>query len=74
MFKINNKEAKTTSTMSLFLTLPLTLHILVSLLLTLNIFHILHDVKNAEICALYWKQERKVILTYCKLKCFSSRI
>ena len=64
MFKINNKEAKTTSTMSLFLTLSLTLHILVSLLLTLNIFHILHDVKNAEICALYWKKERKVILTY----------
>ena len=59
MFKVNNKEAKATSTMSSFLTLSLTLHILVSLLLTLNIFHILHDVKNAQICALYRKKERK---------------
>ena len=45
--------------MSLFLTLSLTLHILVSLLLPLNIFHILHDVKHAETCALYRKKERK---------------
>ena len=59
-----------TSTVSLFLTLSPTLCILVSLLLILNIFHILHDVKNAEICALYWKEERKVSLTDCKLKCF----
>ena len=43
--------------MFLFLTLLLTLHILVSLLLTLNTFHILHEVKNAEIPALYWKEE-----------------
>ena len=41
------------------------------LLLTLNIFHILHDVKYVKIRALYWKKERKVIrLTDCKLKCF----
>ena len=32
----------------------------------------LHDVKNAEICALYWKKEGKVSLTDWKLKCFSS--
>ena len=76
MFKVNNKEARTTPTVSLFLTLSLTLPILVSLLLmlTLNIFPILHDVKKAEIRALYWKKERKVTLTSCKLKCFSSRI
>ena len=42
---------------SLFLTLSLTLRILVSLLLFLNIFHILHDIKNTEIRALYWKKE-----------------
>ena len=59
MFNVNNKEATTTSTVSLFLTLLLTLRILVSLLLTLNIFHILHDVKNAEIRALYWKKRKK---------------
>ena len=51
------------STVSLFLTLLLTLRILVSLLLTLNIFQILGDVKNAKIRALYWKKERKVSLT-----------
>ena len=60
------------STVSLFLTLLLTLRILLSLLLTLNMFHILHDVKNAEIRALYWKKERKVSLTDCKWKRFSS--
>ena len=42
-----------------------------SLLLTLNIFYILDDVKNAEVRALYWKRERKVSLTDCKLNCFS---
>ena len=63
VFKVNKKEARTTSTVSLFLTLSLTLRILVPLLLTLNIFHILHDEKNAEIRALYWKKERKVSLT-----------
>ena len=46
-----------TSTVSLLLTLSLTLCILVSLLLTLNISHILHDVKYAKIQALYWKKE-----------------
>ena len=51
------------STVSLFLTLLLTLRILVSLLLTLNIFQILGDVINAKIRALYWKKERKVSLT-----------
>ena len=56
------------------LALSLALRIPVSLLLTLNIFHILDDVKNAEIRALYWKKERKVSLTDYKLKCFSSRI
>ena len=70
VFKVNKKEARTTSTVSLFLTLSLTLNILVPLLLTLNIFHILHDVKNAKIRALYWKKEKKVV----KCLCFSSRI
>ena len=57
--KLTIKEVRTTSTTSLFFTLSLTLPILVSLLLTLNIFHILNDVKNAEIRALHWKKERK---------------
>ena len=57
----------------LFLILSLNLRILESLLLTLNLFHILHDVKNAKIRALYWKKERKLSLTDWKLKCFSSR-
>ena len=74
MFKVNNKEARTTLTLSVFLTLSFTLRILVFLLLTLNMFYILHDVENAEIRALYWKKERKVSLTDCKLKYFSSRI
>ena len=70
MFKFNNKETGTTSTVSSLLTLSLTLRILVSLLLTLNI---LHHVKYAKIRALYWKKERKVIrLTDLKLDCFSS--
>ena len=52
----------------LLLTLSLTLRIVVSLLLTLNIFHLLHDVKYAEIRALYWKNKRKEIgLTDCIL-------
>ena len=57
--------------MSLFLTLSLslTVRILVSLLLTLNIFQILRDVKNVKIRALYWKKGRKVSLRDCKLKC-----
>ena len=45
-------------TVSLFLTLSLTLGIPVSLLLILNMFHILHDMKNKKIRALYWKRER----------------
>ena len=50
--------------MPLLLTLSLTLRILVSLLLTLNIFH-----------EIYRNTARKVISsTDCKLKCFSSRI
>ena len=56
MFKVNNKEARTTSRVSLFLTFSLTLRILMSLLLTLNTFPILQDVKNAEIRALCWKK------------------
>ena len=48
---------------SLFLILLLTLRILVSVVLTLNIFHILHDVKISKIRALFWKKERKVTLT-----------
>ena len=48
------------SMVSLFLTLSLTLRILVSLLLTMNIIHIFHDVKNAEMHALYWQKERKL--------------
>ena len=60
------------SAVSLFLTLLLISHILVSLLLTLNIFLTLHDVKNAEIRTLYWKKEGKVSLSDCKLKCFFS--
>ena len=64
MFKVNDTEATTTTTVSLFLTLSLTLRILVSLLLTSNVFHILHDVKNVEIRALYWKKkEKKLSLT-----------
>ena len=74
MFKVSNKEARTTLTVSVFLTLSFTLRVLVFLLLTLNMFYILHDVENAEIRALYWKKERKVSLTDCKLKYFSSRI
>ena len=46
--------------MSLFLTLMLTLHILVSLLSTLNIFLILHEVENAKIHDLYWKKRKKM--------------
>ena len=75
MLNVNNEKARNTSTMSFFiLALSLALRIAVSLLLTLNIFHILDDVKNAEIRALYWKKERKVSLTDYKLKCFSSQI
>ena len=55
-----NKVARTTSTVSLFLTLMLTLHILVSLLSTLNIFLILHEVENAKIHDLYWKKRKKM--------------
>ena len=55
MFKVNIKEARTTSTVSL----SLIVRILVSLLLTLNMFHILHDMKNAEIRAIYWKRKKK---------------
>ena len=47
------------SSVSLFLTLLLASRILVSLLLALNIFHMLHDVKNVQIRALYGKKERK---------------
>ena len=71
MFKDNNKEAKTTSAMSLVLTLSLTLNILVSLLLSLNIFQILHDVKNAEICALYRKKERKSKFNRLQIEMFT---
>ena len=75
MLNVNNEKARTMSTLLFFiLALSLALRTPVSLLLTLNIFHILDDVKNAEIRALYWKKERKVSLTDYKLKCFSSRI
>ena len=57
---IPNSKYKTL-TVSLLLTLSLTLRIRVPLLLTLKIFHVLHDVKYAKIRALYWKNERKVI-------------
>ena len=57
---------------SLFLILLLTLRILVSVVLTLNIFHILHDVKIAKIRALFWKKERKVSLTDWQSEAFSS--
>ena len=59
MFQVNNKQARTMSSVSLFLAFLLALCILVSVLSTLNIFHMLLNVKNAEICALYWKKERK---------------
>ena len=41
-----------------------------------NFEHISHLARreNAEIRALYWKEERKVSLTHCKLKYFLSRI
>ena len=51
-----NKEARTTST--------------VYLLLTLNIFHILHNVKNTKIRAFYFKKERQVSLKDRKSNCF----
>ena len=73
MFKVNNKEARTTSMVSLYLTLSLTLRIMVSLMLTLNIFHILHNVKNAKIRALLVKKERNVTLSDCKLECISPK-
>ena len=63
------------SMVSLLLTLSLTLRILVLLLLTLNIFHILLDMKYAKKRTFYWKKEIIVItLTNCKLKCFSFQI
>ena len=60
------------SMVSLFLTLSLTLRMLVSIV---NFEHIsrLPRRENAEIRALYCKK-RKASLTDCKLKCFSSRI
>ena len=58
MFKFNNKEARTMLPVSLLLTLSLTLRILMPLLLTLNIFYILHDVKYAKIRALCWKSNK----------------
>ena len=57
----------------LCLPLTLSLTLLVSLLLTFNIFHILNDVKNAEICFIL-KKTKKVSLTDFKLKCFSFRV
>ena len=61
--------------MYLFLTLSLTLLFFVPLMLTLNIFQIMHDMKYAKIQALHWEKERKVIsLTDCKMKCFYSQI
>ena len=51
------------SSVSLFLTLSLTLCILVSLLLTLNIVLSLHHLKNVRILASSWKKEGKVSLT-----------
>ena len=59
MFKFNNREIRTMSMMSLLLTLVLTLCVLVSLLLTLNIFHILHSMKYAKIQILYWKKRKR---------------
>ena len=55
----NNKEPRTTSAMPLLLTLSLVLRILVSLLLTLNIFHILYNVKYVKIRAFYQKKTKK---------------
>ena len=39
-----------------------------------NISDILHNMKIAEKHTLYWKKERKVSLTDCKLKFFSEQI
>ena len=73
--KFYKKETRTTSTVSLLLTLSLLLRIRVPLLLTLNIFHFLHDVKYAKIPALHRKKERKVLsLIDCDLKCFTCQI
>ena len=47
MFKVNNQETRTTSTVSSLLIL----HILVSLMLTLDTLYILRDIKYAEIRA-----------------------
>ena len=60
MFEVINKETRKTFTVSSLLTLLLTLRILVSSWLTLNIFNILHDVKYVKIRALYWKKRKKV--------------
>ena len=59
--------------MSLFLTLSLTLRILVPLLLTLKIFHILHNVKNAEVRALNWKKRKKSKFNRLQIEVFSSQ-
>ena len=45
MFKVNNQETRTTSTVSSLLIL----HILVSLMLTLDTLYIMRDIKYAEI-------------------------
>ena len=69
--KVNNKETRMTSTVSLLLTLC----ILVSFILTLNVFHILCNVQYAKIQAFsdpyFLVQGYDSTLTYCKLRCFS---
>ena len=63
MLKVNNKEARTMSTLSLLLTLSLTRRSTYPGVFIINFEHISHlaDVKYAKIRALYWKKERKVI-------------
>ena len=57
------------SSVSLFLTLSLTLCILVSLLLTLNIVLSLHHLKNVRILASRWTCFKFVLCPYICLVC-----
>ena len=68
MFKVNNKDVN-----SVFI-FNFIVNVTYSGFFIVNFEHFSHDVKNAEMRALYWKKERKVRLTVCQLKCFSSRI
>ena len=59
-----------TSTVSLFSTFSLPLGILVSFMLTLNVFHILHGVINTGICTVNWKKRNKSKFNGSQIKVF----